>query len=342
MQALYKRNIEWEKLNGKSFLITGAYGMIASYVVFMLIFLNEYHNASIQIYALCRNKEKAMARFGNYFNKNYFHYVESDLLNGIPQDISVDYIIHAASFASSQFFGTDPVGTVQPNVFGTYGLLEYAKNKQVTSFLYVSSGEVYGSTDVEKVKEDHFGSSNPLDIRYCYGESKRMGECFCKCFSHQYQVPVKIVRLGHTYGPTMNLSTDKRVFAEFVSNVVAGNNIEIKSDGSPMRAFCYIVDAVAGFFTVLFKGINGEAYNIANFDGLISIRDLAKTLVELFPERVLEAKFVERDKNDNYIESSQKKHNVPDTGKLEALGWKCEYSVRDGFYRTIMSFLNRE
>lgn len=338
MKELFDRGIDWPLLYNSSVLITGAYGMLASCITFMLIYLNEEHNAGIEIYAVGRNKNKAQKRFGTYYGAPYFHFVESDLSSAFSRNISPKYIIHSASYASSNFFAETPVDTTIPNVIGTYNILDMASRVHSKSILFVSSGEVYGRTNCDTIYEDGYGISDPLDVRYCYGESKRMGECLCNCYYHQYGVPVKIARLGHTFGPTMDIVNDKRVFSEFVGNVVRGENIMIKSDGSPMRAFCYSADAVAAFFKILLDGQNGEAYNIANMKGLISMRNLAEMLVSLFPEKGIKTTFIKRNTDDTYIESSMKKHNVPNTEKLQALGWECRYSVKDGFYRTIISF----
>lgn len=343
MEALYKRNINWNRLYGKSVFITGAYGMLASYAVYMLIFLNEtVENSKIDIYACGRDEQKAKSRFGNYMDKPYFHFIKSSLDNPNIIEQHYDFIIHAASKASSQYYATDPIGVITPNVFGTYYILNNLKHYRCESMLYISSGEVYGAVDEEKVDEHMFGSSDCLDIRNCYGESKRMGECLCKCFSEQYKIPVKIVRLGHTYGPTMDIYHDKRVFSEFVGNVVNGQNIAIKSSGHAMRAFCYAADAVAAFYMVLLSGENGEAYNISNYSGLISIKDLAKCLTELYPEKKLKVEYTSREVGEAYIESRQEKHAVPSTKRLEGLGWSADYSVQVGFKRTIESFLRSE
>lgn len=337
MERLYSYDLPWEELNNRKVLVTGAYGMIASYIVYMMIYLNENYHANIQIYALGRSEKKMKARFQQYYEQPYFNFVKNDLSKMEDLQIDPDYIFHAASHASSQYYGTDPVGVTIPNVIGTYSILENAVRHPIKSMVYVSSGEVYGVTNQEKIKEMDIGVSDPLDIRYCYGESKRMGECLCKCYQHQYSVPVKMVRLGHTYGPTMDLVHDKRVFSEFVRNVVNQENIEIKSDGTPMRAFCYLADAIFGFFLVLFQGEDGEAYNIANYDGLISMRDLAMRLSKMGKKKI-EVSFTKRPSGDDYIESKQMKHNVPDTEKIMKLGWKCQFDIEEGFQRTINSF----
>lgn len=335
LKNIYLKNNFWENLFTKTILITGAYGMLASYVTYMLIYLNEYHSANIKIIAIGRNEEKAKKRFKKYFFREYFNFIQSDLKDISNLYLKPDFVIHAASNASSQFYGIDPVGTMIPNFLGTYNLLELARKNSIQSMLFISSGEVYGNTNKDYIKEDDFGISNPLDIRYCYGESKRMGECLCKSYNYQFNIPVKIVRLGHTYGPTMDVKNDKRVFSEFVGNVVENKNIIIKSDGTPMRAFCYIADAVDGFFKILFRGSNGEAYNLANKDGLISIRDLGELLANIYKDRGVKIVFKKRSEDEHYIESKIAKHNIPDSEKLEKLGWKIEYSIEEGFKRTV-------
>lgn len=337
MKMLQAREKDWNKLYGKSVLITGAYGMIASYAVFFLIFLNETCDAKIIIYAIGRSQEKAKQRFAEYFDRPYFHFIQSDLTDIDKWDFTPDYIIHAASPASPQYYSLDPVSVITPNVQGTFQLLQLSRKYPIEGFLFVSSGEVYGETHTDSIAEEEYGILDHLDIRYCYGESKRMGECLCKCFSYQYNLPTKIVRLGHTYGPTMHLDGDRRVFSEFVNNIVHNEDIIIKSDGSPMRAFCYLVDAVSGLYKVLLCGENGEAYNIANINAFISVKDLAENLVSMFPEKKLHVVYKKRSKKDPYMESRQAKHSVPNTKKLEGLGWHCQIGIREGFFRTIES-----
>lgn len=338
MKEIFGRRTKWEELYGKRVLVTGAYGMLASYSVFMLIFINEtVPSANIEIFALGRSRTRAEKRFGEYFHRPYFHFINIDLSDLENQDFGFDYAIHAASPASSQYYSIDPISVITPNVFGTNQLLRRAKRLNAKSVLYISSGEVYGKIYSETVREDEYGTSDPLDIRYCYGESKRMGECLCKCYEHQYGVPTKIVRLGHTYGPTLDIVNDKRVYAEFTRNIVNSEDIQIKSSGRPMRAFCYAADAVAAFYLVLLHGKSGEAYNVANRNAFTSISELANVLVSLFPEKNLSVQYGSREPDENYIESPQERHSIPSTEKIEALGWQCKYGIRDGFYRTVKS-----
>ncbi|KAA6336830.1 GDP-6-deoxy-D-mannose reductase [termite gut metagenome] len=168
-----------------------------------------------------------------------------------------------------------------------------AKRNPIVSFLYFSSGEVYGKVNdsIATVSETDYGYLDPMNVRSCYGESKRMGENICISYMHQYGIPVKVVRPAHTYGPGMDLN-DGRVFADFVRDVAHNNNIVMHSDGSNSRAFCYLSDATIAFFIVLLYGTNGEAYNVANPLCEITIIELAEKLVKLFPDKKLKVEKV--------------------------------------------------
>ena len=163
--------IDFERLRGKTVLITGAYGMLASYLVFMMIYLNEQSDAEerIQIKALGRNREKMEARFGQYMERDYFDFLQIDVTGEISVDGPVDYIIHAASHASPKYYGTNPVGVMGPNLMGTIRTLELAREKKSLGYLFFSSGEVYGACQVPLVGEHDFGPYDPTNLRSCYG-----------------------------------------------------------------------------------------------------------------------------------------------------------------------------
>ena len=343
MQDIYSRNDDYSWLNDSSILVTGAYGMLASYLVYFLIFLCENrYVANLEILAQGRNIEKMKKRFGIYFDKDYFTYISEDICNSLNIDGNVDYIIHAASLASPQYYGTNPVDVLKPNVLGTYNLLELARDKRVKSFLYFSSGDVYGYLPPREQMYDEtdYGYVDPINVRSCYGESKRMGETMCVSFFEQYSVPAKIVRIAHTYGPTLDLENDKRMFAEFVKNIVNNEDIEMKSDGMAERMLCYIADATDAFLRILHLGENGQAYNMYNNSNPIKIKDLAEMLVNLYPEKGLKVKYCIRDSKDSYVESPVVKSPVMSNEKLKILGWNLDYNVKNGFRKTIKSFID--
>lgn len=327
--------LEWDKIRNKTVLITGANGLLPSYMVHTILFLNYKKSLNCNVIAWVRNKEKAFSIFKDYVGRNDFKVIVQDVCAEIELEDKIDFIIHAASQASPIYYKVDPVGTLNANVLGTNNTLNIAWKNKVESFLFFSSAEIYGQINNVPTKEDDYGYLDPTQVRSCYGESKRLGETMCVSWFNQYKVPCKIVRPFHTYGPGLNLK-DGRVFADFISNIVNNQDIILKSDGSDMRAFCYLADAIVGFFTVLFNGKNGEAYNIGNPLGEISILELSKLLVELFPDRGLKVVKNEQIKDEKYLKSTVRR-NTPDISKVRALGWNPHYSIKEGFYRTINS-----
>jgi len=302
-----------------------------------LLYLNETTNASCRVVGLVRNREKAEARFRHLLTRADFKLHVQDVTSPIEISGSIDFVVHAASQASPKYYGRDPAGTLLANTVGTYNLLELARKCKSHGFLFFSSGEVYGKpVKNTPVTENDYGILDPTDVRSCYGESKRLGETMCVAWHHQHGVPTKIVRISHTYGPGMDLE-DGRVFADFVANIVRHEDIVLKSDGSARRPFCYLADATAAFFTVLLCGQSGQAYNIANEECEVSVGDLARLLVGLFPERNLSVKFAGAAPPAGYIPAVIQ-GSLPDTTKVRKLDWRPVTGLDEGFRRTILSF----
>ncbi|WP_321422006.1 NAD-dependent epimerase/dehydratase family protein [uncultured Methanobacterium sp.] len=334
MKFIINNDIPWNNLEGKTILISGANGFLASYIVKTILYLNEnFFESNAKIIGLVRNKNKALEKFPK--KNDALTLQVQDLCQPLKTNFDTDFIIHAASQASPKYYNQDPVGTLCPNIVGTYQLLELARKNDLENFLFFSSGEVYGETKHFPTSENDYGYVNPTEIRSCYAESKRMGENMCVSWFKQYGVPTKIIRPFHTYGPGMSLD-DGRVFADFVSDIINRQNIVMKSHGKAKRAFCYLADAIAGFFTVLFKGQKGESYNVGNDKGEISISDLANKLVNLYPEYKLKV-IREIRKDSDYLESKISR-NSPDISKIRSLGWEPYYSIDEGFKRTVESF----
>jgi UDP-glucuronate decarboxylase len=340
MQFIAASDLNWGRLRKKTILVAGAAGFIPAYMVESILHLNDSNDLACKVIALVRNKERAEIRFAHHRNRPDLSFVVGDVAQPQCWPDHCDFIIHAASQASPKFYGTDPVGTMAPNLLGTYNLLDLARKWSVESFLFFSTGEVYGevSADLVPTSEKDYGYIDITDLRSCYAESKRAAETLGVSFASQFGVPFKIVRPFHTYGPGMALD-DGRVYADFVKNVVEGNNIVLHSDGTAVRAFCYLSDAVRGFFTVLFDGISGVAYNVGNPDGALSIRSLAELLAEISPIKGLKIESAERTKV-GYMPSPISV-NIPDVAKIRLLGWEPRIPPRDGFFRTIRFFSER-
>jgi UDP-glucuronate decarboxylase len=333
-------NLPWRKLEGKKLLVTGASGFLPAYLVKSVLCRNATQpdeRKLIRVVAMVRNLEKGQDRFKDFLGQTEFELLQHDVNEPLELDTEIQFIIHAASQASPKFYSSDPVGTLKANTIGTINLLEFARLQPIESFLYFSSSEVYGQKDgVDYLSEEDYGVVNPMQVRSCYAESKRMGETICISYMHQYNVPVKIVRPFHTYGPGLALD-DGRVFADFVGNIVRREDIVLNSPGLSSRSFCYIKDATLGFLYVLLQGEKMQAYNIANPAASINIKDLAHLLVKMFPERSL--KVVMKTFNDKaYIPSSFDKL-LPSVKKMEELGWYPVTGLEEGFKKTVQSFL---
>lgn len=341
LRRITEAPLPWERLAGKSVLVAGAAGFLPAYVVETLEFLNETRPGfGCRVTALVRGEEKARRRFAHLLGRPGFTIVPHDLSRAweAPAGEKFDFIVHAASQASPRFYGSDPVGTLLPNVIGTHSLLETARKQGTEGFLYFSSGEVYGQVSPDRIpiRETSYGHLDPANVRSCYAEGKRAAETLCVSYAHQYGVPAKIVRPFHTYGPGMALN-DGRVFADFVANVVRGEDIVLKSDGGAVRPFCYLADAVAGYFTVLLCGETGLPYNVGNDRTEISVKDLALLLAGLFPEKKLRVRQEAAAPAPGYL-ASPVARVVPDLSRIAGLGWRPSTSLREGFSRTILSY----
>lgn len=324
----------WKHFKDSKVMISGAYGMLASYLVWMFIFLNEKYDYKIEIIAIIRDVKKMKDRFGDFCEKEYITCMDDWPTKNNSAINDVNYIFHAASLASPQYYQTSPVDVAYSNAIATYNLLEYARNiSSLKSFILFSSGAIYGEMKPGKFTEDNMGIVDPLDIRSCYAESKRMAENWCKCFYVQYDVPCKIARISHTFGPTMDIQNDRRVFSEFVKNAIEGDNIIIKGDGNAMRPFCYISDCIRGIIYVTLLGKNGEAYNVNRTDTVYSIREVADIVSKVTDYRST-VMFEKRIKDNTYVESI---NNLayPCNEKILNLGWKPLVSIEEGFEKTI-------
>lgn len=342
MDEIYHSGIKWEKIRSSKVYIEGASGMIASYLVCFLVYLNEVHHYHIQIFAAVRNREKAMLRFGEYVHKEYFHLIQRDAAEQVKfERMDIDYIIHAASLASPQYYNRMPVETVLPNIVGTYELLKFGmKQTHLKKFVFFSSGSVYGAVGkLESIKEQNVGCLDFLDNGNCYGESKRCGEMLCHAYMSEYGIPTTSVRIHHTYGPSMDIENDQRAFAEFVKNVLNREHVRLKSTGLAKRAFCYISDTITAIFTVLLQGLPGESYNIGNPMEYYTIKSVAETIIGLRPQMNL--KVVREERFDEGYRVSPEEDNkfVPvDISKIQELGWNPQISIKEGFERVINYF----
>ena len=318
--------IPFEKLNGKNILITGACGLIGSAIIDFLI----ENNVECNIYAMARNRNKAEKSFAKYLDNPLLHIVEGDVNAPIKGNIVFHYIINAASNANPNAYALDPVGTMWTNINGTKNLLDYGREHSLERFLYVSSGEVYGNGDVDNWKESDSGYVDCMTLRSCYPTSKRAAETLCVAYSHQYNIEAVVARPCHTFGPHFT-DNDTRAYAQFVRNARNHEDIVLKSRGEQYRSWLYVRDCASAILTILLKGQSCEAYNIADENSCVTIRELAETIARIRGGKVVFDLPSEVEKQG----FSVIRKAVFNTSKLEGLGWKPQYELHDALVETI-------
>lgn len=322
------------KLFNKTIMITGATGLIGTLLIKVLLEYNKLREANIKILALVRNLEKAKIIYEA--NKN-LEFIVQDITEPFIIEETIDYIIHGASLTASKDFVCKPVETIDTAINGTKNILELARTKKVKSMVYLSSLEVYGIRKEKHctIHESDYGLIDFLSVRSSYSESKRMVECMCISYLVEYDVPVKIARLAQTFGPGVSYD-DGRVFAEFSRCALERRNIVLHTDGSTIRNYCYISDAVSALLYILLKGNVGEAYNVANKKTSISIKNMAELVADKIANNTIKVEIC----NDNNIEKFGYNPTTVaclDVTKLEKLGWSAKVDLEEMFINTINS-----
>ena len=330
------------KLKNKKFLITGGSGFLGYYIVNFLNYLNDKKNYKIKISVIDNSirgkknwikllikqkkihfKDMDISKFKNYGHENYH------------------YIMHAASIASPTYYRKFPLETIFSNILGLKNLLEpYKKNKKnLKKFLFFSSSEIYGNPDRKNLptKETYNGNVSCIGPRASYDESKRLGETLCYNYFNKFKIPVVSVRPFNNYGPGM-FKSDKRVLADFTNNILSKKDLVMYSRGNDKRTFCYISDAIIGYFKVLLIGKLGEVYNIGNNKPEITIKQLAKKFSKIsqklygFKPRLI----FKKSKDQNYLIDNPQRR-CPDLKKsYKHLKYQPKIGLKEGITKTLI------
>lgn len=323
-------DLPWNKLVQKSVLISGATGLVGSFLVDVLL----SKDMDCTVYALGRNAQKARDRFSKWTGDPRFVFISHDINKPLIRDDmgDVDYVLHMASNTHPLQYSKDPIGTIMTNIVGLQNMLEFAAAHRSIRFAFTSSNEIYGENrgDVELFSESYCGYIDCNTMRAGYPESKRCGEALCQAYRAQKGLDIVIPRLTRSYGPTM-LMTDTKAISQFIRKGIAGEDIILKSAGTQYYSYTYVADAVSGLLTVLLNGEDGMAYNIADERSDIMLKDLAKIIADLAGRRVV-FEIPDAVEAAGYSRATKARLNG---ARVKALGWKAKYDIGSGIERTM-------
>jgi dTDP-glucose 4,6-dehydratase/UDP-glucuronate decarboxylase len=335
------------RMAGKRLLITGGAGFLGYYLTQVPVAWNDAHPGEPPI---------QVTVFDNYFRgvpgwleelgrRPDVELVVHDMRAPLPGELGEPaFVVHAAGIASPTYYRAHPIETMDANINGLRNLLDHARERQeagrpLDGFLFYSSSEIYGdpAPDAIPTPETYRGNVSCTGPRACYDESKRYGETLCVNFARQHGVPVTMVRPFNNYGPGMKI-TDGRVIADLFRDALAGRDLVLLSDGSPTRTFCYVSDAVTGYYLALLRGRPGEAYNVGVDGPEISMRDLAGTIAglanDLFGHRV-EVVHGRSSEADYLVDNPNRR--CPDIAKArQELGYRPGMTLEEGLRRTLL------
>ena len=327
-------DLPWEKLRGAPVIITGATGMIGSFLTDVLLYRNRRMGENIRIYAIGRSAQKARDRFSDDFDDPSFHFIECDVKQNVslPADVQGGYFLHLASNTHPVAYASDPIGTITVNIIGLNNMLDAAVRHGAKRFIYASSNEIYGENrgDTVLFDEAYCGYIDCNTLRAGYPESKRCGEALCQAYRRSNGLDVVIPRFTRSYGPTM-LPTDTKAISQFIRKAIAGEDIVLKSEGNQYYSYTYVADAVTGLLTVMLKGEDGRAYNISDEASDIRLKDLAQLIAECAGKRVV----FELPSETERAGYSRATIARIDGSALKALGWRAKYNIAQGIARTI-------
>lgn len=324
-------HFEFNKLYGKTVLISGANGYVPAYFIHLFMGLNDEEGARIKVIALCRNEDRAKGRFAAYEGRNDLTLLIQDVCEPIDISESVHYFIHAAGPAGVNKRYENLVNTFDANVLGAKNMLECAKKHSCEGFLMISSIDIYGASEEGKEwKENDTGILDPLNIRNIYASAKRAAETLCIAYKEQYGLPVKIVRPVQIIGPGLELN-DGRLHIDFISQILKKGKIVLKSDGSAKRSFIYITDAIMAMLTVMLRGKVGEAYNVSTDSGEATVLELAQIMANVSGNDVpIEFDIKARS---NIEVTAALPVMVSDSSKIKSSGWTNRIGIEEACRR---------
>ncbi|XP_073055022.1 UDP-glucuronic acid decarboxylase 6-like [Primulina eburnea] len=293
-------------------LVTGGAGFIGSHLVDKLM-ENEKNEVIVMDNHFTGSKDNLKQWIGHPRFELIRHDVTEPLL------IEVDQIYHLACPASPIFYKYNPVKTIKTNVIGTLNMLGLAK-RVGARILLTSTSEVYGDPLVHPQTEDYWGNVNPIGVRSCYDEGKRVAETLMFDYHRQHGIEIRIARIFNTYGPRMNID-DGRVVSNFIAQAIRNESLTVQLPGTQTRSFCYVSDMVDGLIRLM-EGDNTGPINIGN-PGEFTMLELAETVKEMINPEV---KIITTENTPD--DPRQRKPDITKANQL--LGWEPKIKLREG------------
>lgn len=345
---------EFARLSAHDILIAGGAGFLGYYLVQAPLHWNRVNAGlpPIRVTVLDNFIRGVPAWLTALEGDTNLRLLTHDITNPLPPALGdMKFMIHGASIASPIYYRKYPIETMDANVNGLRFMLEYCltqkkRGKPVEAVLFYSSSEIYGDPTPENIPtpETYRGNVSCTGPRACYDESKRYGETLCVNFARQHALPVKVARPFNNYGPGLKI-TDGRVIPDFARNILDGKDIVMLSDGSAKRTFCYVADAVAGYYKVLVKGRPGEAYNVGVEEPEISVTELAARAVALGRELFGYAGQVVRQESadkDYMVDNPYRRCPIITKARTD-LGFDPQVTIDEGLKRSLLWYAgNRE
>jgi len=303
-------------------LVTGGAGFIGSHLIDRLM---EQGNEIICLDNFYTGHKRNILK---WVDSPYFELIRHDITE--PIRLEVDQIYHLACPASPVHYQYNPVKTIKTNVMGTLNMLGLAKRVKARFFL-ASTSEVYGDPEVHPQTEDYRGNVNPIGIRSCYDEGKRVAETLAFDYHRQNDVDIRVVRIFNTYGPRM-LENDGRVVSNFIVQALRGQPLTVYGDGSQTRSFCYVSDLVDGFIRMMNSDYIGPV-NLGN-PGEYTILQLAQAVQQMVNPDI-DIKFEPLPQDDP-------RRRKPDITRAQTwLGWQPTVQLQSGLQLTVEDFRDR-
>lgn len=265
----------WEDLREKKVFVTGGTGFFGKWLLESFAWANDQLKLNAQMHVLSRSPDSFKTKYPYFAKAQGIKFHQGDVRDFEFPHERFDFIIHAATDASAQLNAENPLLMVDTIVEGTRRTLEFVRHCGAKRFLLISSGAIYGKQppDVSHVLEDYSGAPDSTQPASAYGEAKRLAELHCAIYQKEYGIETTIARCFVFVGPYLNLDIHYAV-GNFIRDGLAGDPIRVSGDGTPYRSYLYTADLAIWLWTILFRGVPGEAYNVGSEDA-ISIRDLA-------------------------------------------------------------------